>query len=226
MSQQGLSLESYSELITSNSRIQHLHNQLDLESSGVSVNSLKNSIDTQINEKANQIVITARGENPERLQLIVNSLGKNSIEDFKARLINEKNKEILKVEKMLKSIEKDLEGVPKLLNVEGSNASAQQVIQMPLINPLYESLAIRWDELNYSIGQLTAEKEYLEESLEIGSRGLYIVQQQSPLPQEPVAPRKMPNIAVAGVLGFMVGVWLTCTRTYWWRRRRWWRRWR
>lgn len=38
---------------------------------------------------------------------------------------------------------------------------------------------------------------------------------QSPVPMKPVAPRKMLNVAIAGVLGLMVGVFIVFFKDYW-----------
>lgn len=216
VAQQGLSLESYKELVTDYSRIEFVYNRLELDKKGYTITSLEESIKTEINKDAGQIEITAVGTDPKLVQKIVNILGENSVADFKKRLIADKEREIIKAERILKSIEAELESTPKLLNnFEIKNQGAQQVIQIPEVNPLFEKLSARWDDLNYSVFQLEAEKKYLEEGLESGGNGLYIMLQKAPLPKEPVAPRKMLNMAVAGVLGLMVGIFLVFFLEFW-----------
>jgi hypothetical protein len=104
---------------------------------------------------------------------------------------------------------------PKLLGTTEVKERGGQVILIPEVNPMYEKLSARWDEVNNTVTQLKADKEYLEEGLKTGGKGLFIILQNAPLPEEPVSPRKMLNMAVAGVLGLMVSVFLVFFLEFW-----------
>lgn len=213
---QGLSLQSYEGLVTDYSHVAGVFDRLQLEDKGYTLASFKESIKTEVDKEAGIISITASGTDPALLQQAVNMLGRSSTADFKKRLIADKEREIVKAEKMLQSIEKELENTLKLLNTfEVENRGAAQVIQIPEVNPKYEKLISRWDEVNYTVSQLKAEKEYLEAGLESGGQGMYILLQEAPVPEEPVGPRKMLNMAVAGVLGMMASVFIVFFREFW-----------
>lgn len=213
---QGLSLQSYEGLVTDYSRVAGVFDRLQLEEKEYTLASFRESIQTEVDKEAGMISITASGTDPALLQQAVNMLGRSSTADFKKRLIADKEREIVKAEEMLQSIEKELENTPKLLNTfEVENRGAAQVIQIPEVNPRYEKLTSRWDALNYTVSQLKAEKEYLEAGLESGGQGLYILLQEAPVPEKPVGPRKVLNMAVAGVLGLMVSVFVVFFREFW-----------
>ncbi|WP_031514142.1 YveK family protein [Desulfofalx alkaliphila] len=212
--QQGLSLESYKELVATHARFEAVYDELQLDSSNYTVNSLKKAVKTELNNDSNQIMITVSGENPEAIQKIANQLASNSVVDFRKRLIDDKERELLREERLLDSITVELEETPKLLGTTEIREGAH-VIQIPQINPQFEKLATRWDEANHNVSQLQAEKEYLEQSLQTGGKGLYIMLHPAPLPVEAVAPRKMLNVAIAGVLGFMASVFLVFFRDFW-----------
>ncbi|MTI85705.1 MAG: hypothetical protein FH756_17870 [Firmicutes bacterium] len=214
--QQGLSLASYEGLVADHARIKYVYDHLQLGEKEYTVSGLEESIKTEVDDEAGQIKITATGMDPELVQGVVNTLGQDSISDFRKRLIDDKDREIVKTESMLESVETELETVPKLLGtLEIKDQGARQVVQIPEVNPMYERLSGRWDGLSNSLSQLQAEKEYLEEGLQSGGKGLYIMLQQAPLPEKPVAPRKMLNVAVAGVLGVMVSVFVVFFREFW-----------
>lgn len=211
----GLPLESYAELITNHSRIEYVYNHLELKEKEYSLKSLKDSIEMDINKDANQITITVTGTDAEALQQIVNLLGQNSVNEFNKRLIKDREFEIVKTEKIIDNINKELEGTPKLLDISEIKNQGGQVIVIPEVNPLYENLSTRWDQINNSLIHLKAEKENLEIRLQADGQGVYIMLHKAPIPEEPVGPRKMLNMAVAGVLGMMVSVFLVFFMEFW-----------
>ncbi len=213
--EQGLALETYKELVTTHSRVQGVYEKLGLDPGEYKLESFKKSIKTELNDKASIISITVTSKDPELAQKIANELGVSSVNDFRRRLIDDKEREIEKAERMLASVEAELEKTPRLLNTFEVRANATHIIQVPELNPLYERLSTRWDEVNATVTTLKAEKEYLEEGLKTGGKGLYIMLQQAHLPETPVSPRKMLNMAVAGVLGFMVSVFLVFFMEFW-----------
>ncbi len=213
--QQGLSLDSYKELVTAHSRVEGVFTKLELGSRGYKLVSFKKSIKTDINKDASLISITVSNNDPELAQKVANELGVGSVNDFRRRLIDDKDREIEKAVKMLAEVETELEKTPRLLGTFEVQASSTQVIQVPQVNPLYDRLATRWDEVNANVTTLRAEKEYLDEGLKSGGKGLYIMLQQAHLPETPVSPRKTLNMAVAGVLGFMVSVFVVFFMEFW-----------
>lgn len=215
INEQGLSLDSYRELVTAHSRVQGVYDKLELESKDYMLESLKKSIKTEIDKNASLISITVNDKDPAMAQQIANTLGVSSVNDFRRRLIDDKDREIAKAEKMLVEVEEELEKTPRLLGTFEVQATSTQVIQVPQLNPLYDRLSTRWDDVNSSVTRLKAEKEYLEAGLETGGKGLYIMLQQAHVPEEPVSPRKMLNMAVAGVLGLMVSVFLVFFMEFW-----------
>lgn len=58
------------------------------------------------------------------------------------------------------------------------------------------------------------EETTVAESTEVGDSTINLVS-QAPIPEVPVGPRKMLNLAIAGVLGVMVGVFIAFFRAYW-----------
>lgn len=213
--QQGLSLESYKELILSPARMEYVYNELQLGDKDYTMTSFKNSVKTEVNKEAGLVSITAAGTDPELVRQIVNLFGQISVNDFRQRLIYNKEREIIKAEKMLENINQEMANIPKLLGTTEVKERGGQVILIPEVNPMYEKLSARWDEVNSLVTQLKADKEYLEEGLKTGGKGLFIILQNAPLPEEPVSPRKMLNMAVAGVLGLMVSVFVVFFREFW-----------
>lgn len=76
---------------------------------------------------------------------------------------------------MLGNIENKLTTTPKLLGTAEISMQQGQVFLIPAVNPLYEQLSVRWEEINNALSSLQAEKEYLDEGLQSGGRGLFIV---------------------------------------------------
>jgi len=212
---QGLSLETYKELVTTHSRVQGVFDKQGFDSAEFKLESFKKSIKTELNKDASLINITVTNKDPELAQKIANDLGVSSVNDFRRRLIDDKEREIEKAEKMLVEVEAELEKTPRLLGTFEVQATSSQIIQVPELNPLYDRLATRWDNVNSEVTTLKAEKDYLAAGLETGGKGLYIMFQQAHLPETPVSPRKMLNVAVAGVLGFMVSVFAVFFMEFW-----------
>lgn len=215
MDQQGLSIKSYDELINDYSKIKAVYDNLQLEQKEYTITSLQGSLKTKVDEKSNQIEIDSTGSDPQTVQEIVNKLGELSVIDFKKRFIDDKNRQIEQLQKQLTGIEKELETTPKLLGSNEIRNQGGQVVQVPQVNPMFERLSSRWDAINSSLSQLQFEKDYLEKGIETGGKGLYIILNKAPVPESPVSPRKMLNMAVAGVLGLMVGVFVVFFLEFW-----------
>jgi len=211
MDQQGLSLDGYKELVSAHSMMEQVYNKLALESEYKLIDDFKESVNTELKKESSLISITVTGKDPELAQQAANLIGVNSVNDFRKRLIEDKKLEIAKEEKMLVEVEEQLEKTPRLLGTFEVQDMGNRVI----LNPLYERLSSRWEGLNARVTQLKAEKDYLEESLETGGKGLYIMLQEAHVPTEPVSPRKMLNMAVAGVLALMVSVFLVFFKEFW-----------
>lgn len=213
--EQGLSLDSYKELVSNNIIMEQVYNKLNLESKGIMFDGFKKSIKTEVKKEANLISITVTGEDPVLTQQAANLIGTDSVIDFSNRLIDDKEREIVRSGKMLSEVEKELEKTPRLLGTFEVQDMGDRVIQVPQVNPLYEKLSTRWEESNAEVTNLMADKEYLEESLETGNKGLYIMLQEAPVPTVPVSPRRLLNIAIAGILGLMVSVFLVFAKEFW-----------
>ena len=215
MEQQGLSLESYRELILTPARRDYVFDELNLEEKNYTRTAFQKTVQTEVVKEAGLVSITATGTDPELVQRTVNLLGQISVNDFRQRLIFDKEREIIKAERMLENINKALVNTPKLLGTTEINTQQGQIILIPAVNPLYEKLSARWEEINSSLTQLLAEKDYLEEGLQSGGKGLFIILQHAPLPEEAVSPRPLLNMAVAGVLGLMAGAFLVFFLEFW-----------
>jgi capsular polysaccharide biosynthesis protein len=215
LDQQGLSINAYNQLINNYSRMEAVRKQLKLDKEGYTASSLLGSVKTKVDEKNNLIDIAFTGSDPQKTQEIVNALGEQSVVDFKKRLIDDKDRQIGQLEMQLKEIESQINNNPKLLGTNEINSSGGQVIQVPQVNPMYEKLAGRWDEINNALNQLKAEKDYLNKGIETGGKGLYVIFEKASLPGGPVSPRKMLNMALAGVLGLMAGVFVVFFREFW-----------
>ena len=215
MEQQGLSLESYRELIFTPARRDYVFEELNLAERNFTRTSFQKTVQTEIDKEASLVSITAAGTDPKLVQQTVNLLGQISVHDFRQRLIFDKEREIIKAERMLKNIEDTLAGTPKLLGTEEIDMQQGQVVLIPAVNPMYENLAARWEEINSTLTQLLAEKDYLEEGLQSGGKGLFIILQHAALPERAVSPRPALNTAIALVLGLMAGTFLAFFREYW-----------
>lgn len=213
--QQGLSLDSYKELVSNNIIMEQVYNKLNLESKGILFDNFKKSVKTEVKKEANLISITVRGEDPVLTQQAANLTGAESVSYFRNRLIDDKEREIVRAGKMLLEVETKLKETPRLLGTFEVQDMGDRVIQVPQVNPLYEMLSTRWEGSNAEVTNLMAEKEYLEENLETGGTGLYIILQEADVPTEPVSPRKLFNMAIAGILGLMVSVFLVFLKDYW-----------
>lgn len=213
--EQGLSLDSYKELVSNHLIMEQVYNKLNLESKGILFDDFNKSVKTDIKKEANLISITVTGEDPVLTQQAANLIGTDSVIDFSNRLIDDKEREIVRSGKVLSEVEKELEKTPRLLGTFEVQDMGSRVIQVPEVNPLYEKLSTRWEESNAEVTNLMADKEYLEESLETGNKGLYIMLQEAPVPTVPVSPRRLLNIAIAGILGLMVSVFLVFAKEFW-----------
>lgn len=215
MEEQGLSLEVYRELILTPARRDYVFDELNLEEKNYTRTAFQKSVRTEIAKEANLVSITTTGTDPELIQRAVNLLGEISVSDFRQRLIHDKEREITKTEQMLEDINKTLANTPELLGIKEIDTSQSQVILIPSVNPLYEKLSTRWEEINSTLTLLLAEKDYMEEGLQSGGKGLFIILQHAPRPEEAISPRPLLNIAIAGVLGLMAGVFLAFFLEYW-----------
>ncbi len=215
MEQQGLSIDSYNELVSAHSMVELIYNKLDLESKEVSLKSFKNSIRTEVNKDASLISIIVTSKDPVLAQQAANLLGTSSMNSFSKRLISDKERQIIKYERMLAEVETELEKTPKLLGTFEVQDMGSRVIQVPELNPLYQRLSSRWDQLSAQVTLLKAEKDYLNQGLLADAEDLYIILQKAHLPDEPVSPRKLLNVAVAGILGLMISVFLVFFKKYW-----------
>lgn len=213
--QQGLSVNSYNELISDYTQMNKIFDKLQLNQKGYTVDSLKNSVVTKVDEKNNKIEIRTSGGDPQTVQGITNLLGEQSVTDFKNRLIADKDRQVRQLEIQLKDIERKMQDNPKLLGTTDIKSGSGQVIQVPQVNPMYERLSGRWDEVNNNLYRLKLDKEYLEESIETGGKGLYIIFNKAPLPGAPVSPRKMLNIALAGIISLMMGIFIVLLMEFW-----------
>ncbi len=214
MDQQGLSIDSYEHLVTTHERFEQIFEQMALDQRGYTLNSLKKSVKTKLDKEAGEIIITVRGTEPELVKTIANKIAVSSVANFKARLLDNIEKEIAKVQKSMHMIESQLKNTPELLTVTETNRY-NQIIVVPQVNPLYEQLSARWDENNYRIVELESEKEYLQDSIETGGKGLYMIVENAYTPEIPVSPLKILNIAVAFVFGVMVGIFVVFFIEYW-----------
>jgi capsular polysaccharide biosynthesis protein len=215
MDQQGLSIKSYDKLINDYSKLKTIYDNLQLAQKDYTIDSLQQSLETKVDEKSNQIEIVAAGNDPQTAQDVVNKLGEISVIDFKKRLVDDKNRQIKQLQKQLVGIEEDMEATPKLLGANDIRNQGGQVVQIPQVNPMYEKLSSRWDDINSNLSQLQFDKDYLEKGIETGGKGLYIIFNKASLPEKPVSPRKMLNMALAGALGLMVGVFVVFFREFW-----------
>jgi capsular polysaccharide biosynthesis protein len=214
ISRQGLSLANYDEMLKSPDRIEKVFKQLQLGNKGYTLNAFEKAINTKVDDKANQIELTVSWTDAGQAREIANELGRGSVSDFGKRFLADREREISNAEKMLQDMEKEMAGTSKLLDMPGESGQGQ-VVQIPQVNPLYDKLSSRWDEVNYSLTQLKSERDYWEEEIKAGGNGLYIMLQLAPAPDKPVSPRKMLDMAVAGVLGMMVSIFLVFFLEFW-----------
>lgn len=116
---------------------------------------------------------------------------------------------------MVSELEKELEIITKKID---ETQEEIELIQSELAEKKHQLNLV---QRNVDIAQATYDaflKKYEEtrvaEITEMGESTINIVS-QAPIPIKPVAPRKMLNVAIAGVLGMMVGVFIVFFRDYW-----------
>jgi len=115
----------------------------------------------------------------------------------------------------ISELSKELELIKSKIN---SNQKELESIQQELAGKNHEKALID-RKLNiaqntYNAFQQKYEETRIAESTEVGDSSINIVS-QAVIPEVPVGPRKMLNLAIAGVLGVMLGTFIVFFKSYW-----------
>ncbi|MGF7057739.1 GumC family protein [Brassicibacter mesophilus] len=115
--------------------------------------------------------------------------------------VSEASKELEMIRSKIDLTQKELETIQSDL-VEKEHQLALVQRKVDLATETYNAFLNKYEETR------------IAESTEIGDSTINLVS-QAPIPEVPVGPRKMLNLAIAGVLGAMVGVFIAFFRAYW-----------
>ena len=124
----------------------------------------------------------------------------SKVADYKIR-VSEASKELEMISSKINITQKELETIQSEL--------AEKEHQLALIQR-----KVDLSQNTYNAFLKKFEETRIAESTEVGDSTINIVS-QAPVPEVPVGPRKMLNLAIAGVLGVMVGVFIAFFRAYW-----------
>lgn len=155
------------------------------------------------------------------------SLARSEVEKIEAELEIHRAT-LAKLEEELKNTpefiltQKSLAGDSYLHAIESERRRAAEAGGLQLldeeINPVYTSLQQSITDLRVEMKKLEARKEELIQRIEetgfISSQHIIITSPAIP-PERPIAPKKALNIAIAGVVGLMVSVFIVFFRHYW-----------
>jgi capsular polysaccharide biosynthesis protein len=193
----------------------------------VELNKLKAGLEAAEAELKNtpQILVTYKSvaEDPLLGQIVSEENDSSATETAKLTMKNEEvNETYLALTSKVSEYKIDVSEASKELEMIGSKIDLTQkeleTIQSDLAEKEYQlDLVQRKVDLSrdtYDAFLKKYEETTVAESTEVGDSTINLVS-QAPIPEVPVGPRKMLNLAIAGVLGVMVGVFIAFFRAYW-----------
>ncbi|MCK8824317.1 Wzz/FepE/Etk N-terminal domain-containing protein [Fuchsiella alkaliacetigena] len=199
------SREAASERLRSLSYFRRLNEDLELGLSDSQVDSLRGGLEIEQGEEENILHISYQGEEPEKTQLIIDNLVAILIEDSNQRfgeVRSRREEQIANIEQEMDNLELRLENreeqVEELLT-EGDLTTTDKMVLSNYFTDKMQDL----EDLKFDLQDRKHEREdkLLEmEELEVLNEAL--------IPTSPVAPNKKLNLAIAGVLGIMLGVFI------------------
>lgn len=193
----------------------------------VELNKLKAGLEAAETELKNtpQILVTYKSvaEDPLLGQIVSEENDSSATETAKLTMKNEEiNETYLALTSKVSEYKIDVSEASKELEVIRSKIDLTQkeleTIQSDLAEKEHQ-LALVQRKVDLAAETYNAflnkyEETRIAESTEVGDSTINLVS-QAPIPEVPVGPRKMLNLAIAGVLGVMVGIFIAFFRAYW-----------
>jgi succinoglycan biosynthesis transport protein ExoP len=243
-----LTLQAYMEQVENHAIMRKTIIDLNLSEYGITINTLREKIDTEIIKDTNLIRIKATDKDPKLAADITNTVTSEFVtfmsNQSKEQLKREYNYEIERIDEEivlnqanLNKIKEELANTPEILVTNkslseeaylhsvvsdrdnGSNAETGSIqLRDEQLNPLYISLQQSESNTNLEISKLQNKKVEIEQKILenrlIVKEDLSVV---SPAiePEEPVGPRKLLNVAIAGVVGGMISLFIVFLMAYW-----------
>ncbi|WP_017756552.1 Wzz/FepE/Etk N-terminal domain-containing protein [Calidifontibacillus oryziterrae] len=231
----------YAERLKSPVLIDRVIESEGLEESGWTSAALRNALNIEVEKETDLVSIKLKGENPKEIATIINSIIKHStaytaeriggkigslLEEYEVQMKNEQKKldEAIEEYNQLKAGS----GLPSIVLFKEAIGGGQFVIEtnkeiLDELQNLDKTKQIELNQINSKIEKLTklynGYSEKYEEARSISSFAL-AKNKITPLveavaPETPVAPKKVLNVAIATVVGLMLGVFVAFFRAYW-----------
>jgi uncharacterized protein involved in exopolysaccharide biosynthesis len=172
--------------------------QLIVTKKSVGQDPLLNQIFAEVNDTSIKDAVQITMENEEINSGYISLSAK--VSEYKIA-VSELSREIDTIRTKIDTTQKELEAIQlELADKEHNQALIQRKVD--LSQGTYDTFLNKYEEIR------------IAESTEMGDSTINIISQAA-IPEEPTGPRRMLNLAIAGVLGVMIGVFIALFREYW-----------
>jgi succinoglycan biosynthesis transport protein ExoP len=243
-----LSLQAYKEQVENHAIMRSAITKLNLTNHDITINTLREKIETEIIKDTNLIRITVTDNDPKLAAELANTvttqfvtfISDQSLGLFKKELQYEMKQiddEIKLTVDTLENVKHELANTPQILvtnkslsedaylqsvvseNNNRSNAETGSIqYKDEHLNPLYISLQQTESNLKLDISKLENKKEEIQQKIE--ENRLFVEENLSIVspaiePEEPIGPRTLLNVAIAGVIGGIASLFIVFVLHYW-----------
>lgn len=202
---QDMTVNTYKEEVTNPQVLLNTIKELKLDPKKYTLDSFKSEIDVQAIGDTNLITITVKEKDPKLAAKIADTIASN----FKSYIISRNNAQ---TDKLMSTIE-------NLINLQNTKIEAA-MNELNNTNPddkaTYEQNQVKLNLLKNTRDIMMEKYNMLQlvKASNLGEQGI-LVTSKAIVPDKPVSPKKMLNLAIAFILGTMLSIFIVFFKEYW-----------
>ncbi|MDK2805266.1 MAG: hypothetical protein PWQ94_430 [Thermoanaerobacterium sp.] len=202
---QDMTVNTYKEEVTNPQVLLDTIKQLKLDPKKYTLDNFKNEIDVQAIDNTNLITITVKENDPKLAAKIADTIASN----FKSYIISRNNRQtdklISTIESLINLQNTKIESATNELNETDPSDKTKYEQNQTKLNLLKNTRDIMMEK--YNMLQLVKASNLGEQGILITSKAI--------VPDKPVSPKKLLNMAIAFILGLMLSVFIVFFMEYW-----------